>query len=38
MKSFPIISQLDAPMLMFFPDMAKDLGFKAQSEARPMGQ
>lgn len=38
MKSFPIISQADAPMLMFFPDMAKDLGFKAQSEARPMGQ
>jgi hypothetical protein len=29
---------VDAALLMFFPDVAKDLGMKAQSEARPFGK
>jgi len=27
----------DTILLLFFPDVAKDLGMKAQSEAKPMG-
>ena len=38
LKGFPIASQVDAMLLMFFPDLAKDLGMKAQSEARPFGK
>jgi hypothetical protein len=38
LKGFPIASQVDAMLLMFFPDVAKDLGMKAQSEARPFGK
>jgi hypothetical protein len=38
LKGFPIASQVDAALLMFFPDVAKDLGMKAQSEARPFGK
>jgi hypothetical protein len=38
LKGFPITSQFDSILLMFFPDIAKDLGMKAQSEAKPLGQ
>ena len=38
LKGFPIASQVDAALLMFFPDVAKDLGMKAQSQARPFGK
>lgn len=38
LKGFPVASQLDAVLLMFFPDLAKDLGMKAQSQARPFGK
>jgi len=38
LKGFPITSQFDSILLMFFPDVAKDLGMKAQSEAKPLGQ
>jgi len=38
LKGFPITSQADGILLMFFPDLAKDLGMKAQSQARPIGQ
>ncbi len=38
LKGFPITSQFDAIFLMFFPDLAKDLGMKAQSQARPFGK
>jgi hypothetical protein len=35
LKGFPITYEFDIPILMFFPDLAKDLGMRAQSEARP---
>lgn len=39
LKSLPVTSTLaDTILLLFFPDLAKDLGMKAQSEAKPMGQ
>jgi hypothetical protein len=38
LKGLPVASQADAVLLMFFPDIAKDLGMRAQSEARPMGK
>ena len=38
LKGFPIASQADGIMLMFFPDVAKDLGMKAQSQSKPIGQ
>jgi hypothetical protein len=38
LKGFPIASQVDAALLMFYPDIAKDLGMKAQSEAKPFGK
>ena len=38
LKGFPIASQVDAILLMFYPDVAKDLGMKAQSEAKPFGK
>jgi hypothetical protein len=38
LKGFPIASQVDAVLLMFYPDIAKDLGMKAQSEAKPFGK
>jgi hypothetical protein len=38
LKGFPITSQFDSIFLMFFPDLAKDLGMKAQSQARPFGK
>jgi hypothetical protein len=38
LKGFPVTSQADGILLMFFPDLAKDLGMKAQSQARPIGQ
>jgi hypothetical protein len=38
LKGLPVASQADAVLLMFFPDIAKDLGMRAQSEARPMGR
>ena len=38
LKSLPITSTLaDTILLLFFPDVAKDLGMRAQSEAKPMG-
>ena len=38
LKSLPITSTLaDSILLLFFPDVAKDLGMRAQSEAKPMG-
>jgi hypothetical protein len=38
LKSLPVTSTLaDTILLLFFPDVAKDLGMKAQSEAKPMG-
>ena len=36
LKGFPITSQFDAIFLMFFPDLAKDLGMRAQSQSRPL--
>jgi hypothetical protein len=38
LKGLPILSQADTILLMFFPDMAKDLGMRAQSQSRPMGK
>ncbi len=38
LKGFPVTYEFDLPLLLFFPDVAKDLGFKAQSEAKPLGQ
>ncbi len=35
LKGFPVTYEFDIPILMFFPDLAKDLGMRAQSEARP---
>lgn len=38
LKSLPVTSTLaDTILLLFFPDVAKDLGMRAQSEAKPMG-
>jgi hypothetical protein len=37
LKGFPITSQFDSILLLFFPDVAKDLGMKPQSESRPLG-
>lgn len=37
LKGFPITYEFDIPILLFFPDLAKDLGMKAQTEARPTG-
>ena len=38
LKAAPIASQLDAFILLFYPDLAKELGMRAQSEARPVGR
>ena len=38
LKGLPIASQADTILLMFFPDIAKDLGMRAQSQARPTGR
>ncbi len=38
LKGFPVTSQFDSIFLMFYPDLAKDLGMKAQSESRPIGR
>ena len=38
LKGFPVTSQFDTMLLLFFPDVAKDLGMKAQSESRPIGR
>jgi DNA-directed RNA polymerase specialized sigma24 family protein len=38
LKGFPVTYEFDLPLLLFFPDVAKDLGMKAQGEARPIGQ
>jgi hypothetical protein len=38
LKGLPVASQADAVLLMFFPDIAKDLGMRAQSESRPVGR
>jgi hypothetical protein len=37
LKGFPVTYEFDLPILLFFPDLAKDLGMKAQSEAKPIG-
>ena len=37
LKGFPITYEFDIPLLLFFPDLAKDLGMRAQGEARPTG-
>ena len=37
LKGFPVTYEFDLPLLLFFPDMAKDLGFKSQAEAKPIG-
>lgn len=38
LKGFPITAQFDAIFLLFFPDIAKDLGMRAQTEAKPFGR
>jgi hypothetical protein len=38
LKGFPVTSQFDTILLMFFPDLAKDLGMRAQAQARPFGK
>lgn len=38
LKGGPVTSQADLPILLFFPDLAKDLGMRAQSESRPLGR
>jgi hypothetical protein len=38
LKGFPVTYEFDIPILLFYPDLAKDLGMKAQAEARPIGQ
>jgi hypothetical protein len=38
LKGFPVTSQFDTILLMFYPDLAKDLGMKSQTEARPVGR
>ena len=37
LKGFPVTYEFDIPILLFFPDLAKDLGMRAQAEARPKG-
>lgn len=36
MKTFPISNQAAGMLPMFYPELAKDLGIKAQSQARPI--
>jgi hypothetical protein len=36
MKSFPVTNQAAGMLPMFYPELAKDLGIKAQSQARPV--
>ena len=36
MKSFPITNQAAGMLPMFYPELAKDLGIRAQSQARPI--
>lgn len=36
MKSFPIANQAAGILPMFYPELAKDLGIRAQSQARPV--
>jgi hypothetical protein len=36
MKSFPISNQAAGMLPMFYPELAKDLGIRAQSQARPV--
>ncbi len=38
LKGFPITSQFDSILLMFYPDLAKDLGLKSSSQSRPIGK
>lgn len=38
LKAAPIASQLDAFILLLYPDLAKELGMRAQSEAKPLGR
>jgi hypothetical protein len=38
MKSFPVANQAAGMLPMFYPQLAKDLGIKAQSQARPFGR
>lgn len=38
MKSFPISNQAAGMLPMFYPELAKDLGIKVQSQARPFGR
>jgi hypothetical protein len=38
LKGLPVTSQFDAIFLIFFPDLAKDLGMRSQSESRPIGR
>jgi hypothetical protein len=38
LKAAPITSQFDSVLLLFFPDLAKDLGMRAQGEAKPFGK
>jgi hypothetical protein len=37
MKSFPVSNQAAGMLPMFYPELAKSLGIKAQSQAKPMG-
>jgi hypothetical protein len=37
LKGFPVTYEFDLPLLLFFPDLAKELGMKAQAEAKPLG-
>jgi hypothetical protein len=36
MKSFPVSNQAAGMLPMFYPELAKDLGIRAQSQARPV--
>jgi hypothetical protein len=36
LKSFPISNQAAGMLPMFYPELAKDLGIRAQSQARPI--
>ena len=38
MKSFPVSNQAAGMLPLFYPQLAKDLGIKAQSQARPFGR
>lgn len=37
MKTFPVSNQAAGMLPMFYPELAKSLGIKAQSQAKPMG-